>query len=513
MRSVCLAYTTTLNITVLGKDEQHVSLDAYIADWVEDIKDERLKRRLLYDQNSKKKKEEAAKKKQQEKKKKKEERKPEQKKGEGKGKGKEKEKKKESEDKGDEGDAVEESEGEEEEEERRGDEGGEEDAAALRKGEVVVGDNVVDVAPPPPANVDSDDAVVGKKRLHESRHEFIVQWLEKLYPNHKEPLRIADYGCGRGHLTVAMAKVLTEARFVAIDANPWAGKTKSMRSNKRISYTCGNLLFPPNPSQFTKVFAQHNVCFFFCKHTKRTQSIHISQVDVLVSCEVIEHMEQAQREQLMEIILYLIRPKHLVLTTPNIAYNPYIPNMKTLYRHPDHKIEYTREEWTREVLKPLREAGYVTTEHDLLTEEDAIVEEDGTKKPLIQPSFLVTADLKEEESLPPRKGPSIDKIAARLNADISGMQAPLFLPRNQVLLDAKKLNAGYAAMQYLQYAPEFFAAAPTIAPVDFKEPSGNEKDFLEHPESAFAYYASFGLSRVVAEKKYMGSRAQILAYR
>src|SRR5689334_14049128 len=113
------------------------------------------------------------------------------------------------------------------------------------------------------------------------------------------------------------------------------------------------------------------------------------------------------------MILYLIRPTHLVITTPNVAYNPLIPNMKTRFRHPDHKIEYTREEWEMEVLKPLVAAGYVLREHKLLPEEEA----EGGDKERIQPSFLVTAQLDESR----RGDPAAAKLASRIGAELSSM--------------------------------------------------------------------------------------------
>jgi len=209
----------TKKVTALGKEEIHVSLDPYFTDWVDGVKEPRLKRTLLgyRTKNDKLRGQERE--------------------AKDKAEGKEREKEKEDKLKG----------------EGSGEESDEEEGEATKEGSGVVGDNIGNETAQPPAKIDNDDAVVGKKRLHERRHEFIVEWLGKLYPSRQAPIRVLDYGCGRGHLTLAMAKVMTEARFLAIDANPWVGKNRAMKAIKRITYMCGNLLFPPNPSQFSQV--------------------------------------------------------------------------------------------------------------------------------------------------------------------------------------------------------------------------------------------------------------------
>ena len=232
----------TKKVTALGKEEINVSLDPYFTDWVDNVKEARLKRTLLGYRNTANRKKEK-----QTKNDKSRGQEREAKDDEG---GKEKEKEKEEKLKG-------EGSGEEIDEEEEGD--------ATKEGSGVVGDNIGAETPLPPAKVDNDDAVVGKKRLHERRHEFIVEWLGKLYPSRQAPIRVLDYGCGRGHLTLAMAKVMTEARFLAIDANPWVGKNRAIKAIKRITYVCGNLLFPPNPSQFSQVI----LLYYYFWFTKR----------------------------------------------------------------------------------------------------------------------------------------------------------------------------------------------------------------------------------------------------
>lgn len=90
------------------------------------------------------------------------------------------------------------------------------------------------------------------------------------------------------------------------------------------------------------------------------------------------------------------------------------------------------------------------------------------------------------------------------------MNEPLWLSGVQLSVQNKKMTVGYASIQFIQNADRIFFVSPTIAPVDY---TPKEPDFLEHPEAAFSYFAERGLKRVVAENKYMGSRAQILAFR
>ncbi|WJH31049.1 hypothetical protein N6H13_10995 [Paenibacillus sp. CC-CFT742] len=51
---------------------------------------------------------------------------------------------------------------------------------------------------------------------------------------------------------------------------------------------------------------------------------------------------------------------------------------------------------------------------------------------------------------------------------------------------------------------------PTMSPPPL---ASSVEGYLEHPRDAFHYYRSQGVTRMVAEKKHMGSRAILLLFR
>ena len=126
-----------------------------------------------------------------------------------------------------------------------------------------------------------------------------------------------------------------------MDGDSYLKKKKCLRGLRNVNVIIGNLLFPPNIEA-------------------------LQGFDIIVCTEVIEHFYGWQRKQLMRMITHSLRPKYIVITTPNFEYNPLITTMTTKYRHTDHKIEYIRSEWEKEVLEPLKRAGYSNQEHDLI---------------------------------------------------------------------------------------------------------------------------------------------------
>jgi fermentation-respiration switch protein FrsA (DUF1100 family) len=62
--------------------------------------------------------------------------------------------------------------------------------------------------------------------------------------------------------------------------------------------------------------------------------------------EVIEHLDP-DRLPLVECIIFgEARPGAVVVTTPNVEYNPLFPNLAAgALRHPDHRFEWTRAEF------------------------------------------------------------------------------------------------------------------------------------------------------------------------
>jgi len=58
----------------------------------------------------------------------------------------------------------------------------------------------------------------------------------------------------------------------------------------------------------------------------------------------VEHLQDAELSLLPKAIFGHIAPQLVVMTTPNAEFNVLFPNLCG-YRHPDHKFEWTRQQF------------------------------------------------------------------------------------------------------------------------------------------------------------------------
>ena len=69
--------------------------------------------------------------------------------------------------------------------------------------------------------------------------------------------------------------------------------------------------------------------------------------DAAILVEVIEHLAENELHAAMCNVLGYMCPTTVVLTTPNREYNVLLPEGNTRLRHPDHRFEWTRAEFSR----------------------------------------------------------------------------------------------------------------------------------------------------------------------
>jgi 3' terminal RNA ribose 2'-O-methyltransferase Hen1 len=79
--------------------------------------------------------------------------------------------------------------------------------------------------------------------------------------------------------------------------------------------------------------------------------------DAAVLMEVVEHVDPPRLPALERAVFGTARPAHVVVTTPNIEYNVRFPN-PAVFRHPDHRFEWTRAEFAEWVAAVGASYGY-----------------------------------------------------------------------------------------------------------------------------------------------------------
>jgi 3' terminal RNA ribose 2'-O-methyltransferase Hen1 len=160
-------------------------------------------------------------------------------------------------------------------------------------------------------------------RLHETRIEVVTEMLRGLGAK-----RIADLGCGEGKLLSRLAREPWPEQIVGIDASVVALE----RASKRLRLN--ELGGPP----------QDRIKLLHGALTYRDR--RIAGMDAATLIEVIEHLDADRLPALARVVFGEAKPKTVIVTTPNADYNALFPNFASgTFRHPDHRFEWTREQF------------------------------------------------------------------------------------------------------------------------------------------------------------------------
>ena len=92
--------------------------------------------------------------------------------------------------------------------------------------------------------------------------------------------------------------------------------------------------------------------------------------DAAVLMEVIEHVDPSRLEALEHVVFGAARPRAVVVTTPNSEYNVLYEELAGM-RHPDHRFEWTRGEFTAWTGKVAATYGYTVDRRGIGDPDDA----------------------------------------------------------------------------------------------------------------------------------------------
>jgi len=185
-------------------------------------------------------------------------------------------------------------------------------------------------------------------RLHEQRLDRVAEVLKAAGAR-----RVVDLGCGGGKL---LKRLLAEKQFseilgvdvrtqdLEIAARRLRLDSMSERQRARIRIVQGALTY---------------------------RDTRIEGFDGAALVEVIEHIEPDRLASVERVVFELARPGTVVVTTPNREYNAKFEGMQPgQLRHPDHRFEWTREEFRAWVDDVATRFGYAAR-IEPLGEEDA----------------------------------------------------------------------------------------------------------------------------------------------
>ncbi|MBU5353500.1 methyltransferase domain-containing protein [Paenibacillus barcinonensis] len=202
------------------------------------------------------------------------------------------------------------------ESETLGHDGAGEDRAAETKAETDMDTTDTDTA-----ELSSDTAPV---RLNELRYRAITDIVASL-PNKR---RIVDMGAGEGKLSARLAYIPGVEMIAAVEPS---GQSR-LRAKERFARLQDRAGVKAVPE------AMLGSLFYFDEQ--------MQHMDVMILCEVIEHVEEYRLDRIMDTILNEYRPEVLLVTTPNKEYNEVYEMEQKQLRHQDHRFEWTREQFS-----------------------------------------------------------------------------------------------------------------------------------------------------------------------
>jgi 2-polyprenyl-3-methyl-5-hydroxy-6-metoxy-1,4-benzoquinol methylase len=175
---------------------------------------------------------------------------------------------------------------------------------------------------------------VKPKALNTRRREAVLETLEELGAT-----SVIDLGCGQGELVGALLARPRFARVAGMDVSPMALtiaarklKLERMPDGKRARLT----LFQGALTYTDK---------------------RLTGYDAAVLMEVVEHVDPPRLTALERVVFGHARPQHVLVTTPNVEYNPRYEFLTGL-RHPDHRFEWNRAEFAAWATRVAEEYGY-----------------------------------------------------------------------------------------------------------------------------------------------------------
>jgi SAM-dependent methyltransferase len=176
--------------------------------------------------------------------------------------------------------------------------------------------------------------------LHEDRLNAVIRAI-----NETGARTILDLGCGTGDLILRLAMLPGITRITGIDTD--------LDALRRLQARLSEL--PKDPRARVQI-AQASM-------TRGHRNLRGHDCACLV--ETIEHLPPGDLNRLERALFADMRPRHIIVTTPNADYNPVLGVPAHRFRHPDHHFEWSRERFGQWAGGVAARGGYTVTRRDV----------------------------------------------------------------------------------------------------------------------------------------------------
>lgn len=168
--------------------------------------------------------------------------------------------------------------------------------------------------------------------LHRQRIAAVIATLAE-----RQTTSILDLGCGPAPLLEALVAQPRLERLIAMDICPNALE----RARARVAV-------PPPRLRF--------ICGSFAQRCDELRGF-----DAAVLLETIEHLDPADLSKVENALFAYHKPTHVVITTPNVEFNPLPGVPQGRLRHAGHRFEWTRAKFGRWAAGVAERNGYAVT--------------------------------------------------------------------------------------------------------------------------------------------------------
>ncbi len=183
---------------------------------------------------------------------------------------------------------------------------------------------------------DAEEAAVEKPlSLNERRMAAVVKALLDAGAS-----SVVDLGCGEGKLLTELVRERRFSKIVGVDVSP-----------RSLDIARDRLKIIDDETARLRVF-QSSLTY---------RDARLTGFDAAAVIEVVEHLDADRLDAFRKFVFREVRPKTVVLTTPNGEYNAKFGLPAGRFRHRDHRFEWTRAEFQQWVDAVGEEFGYSAT--------------------------------------------------------------------------------------------------------------------------------------------------------
>ena len=182
-------------------------------------------------------------------------------------------------------------------------------------------------------------ATVGTASLGDLRIQAVVRALTD-----SGAVRVLDLGCGEGRLIEALLRLPQISEIAGVDV--------SVEALNRAERRIGLERMPDRQRQRVKLL----------QGALTYRDARLAGYDAAAVIEALEHLEPARLGAFEQMLFHFAKPETIVVTTPNRDYNVnYVELADGGLRHPDHRFEWSREEFASWTASVAAAHGYAVT--------------------------------------------------------------------------------------------------------------------------------------------------------